>query len=39
MGVGWDQDNEVLRYTYRDLHEVNPGLKRNESLEKIVQSS
>ena len=38
-GVRWDQDNEVLRNTYRDLQKVNPGLKRNESLEKIVQSS
>ena len=38
-GVRWDQDNEVLRNTYRDLRKVNPGLKRNESLENIVQSS
>ena len=40
LGHGvWDQDYEVLRNTYRDLQKVNPGLKRNASLEKIVQSS
>ena len=40
LGHGvWDQDYEVLRNTYRDLQKVNPGLKRNEFLEKIVQSS
>ena len=38
-GVRWEQDNEVLRNTYRDLQKVNTGLKRNESLEKMVQSS
>ena len=38
-GVRWDQDYEVLRNTYRDLQKVNPGLKRNGSLEDIVQSS
>ena len=38
-GVRRDQDYEVLRNTYRDLQKVNPGLKRNGSLEEIVQSS
>ena len=37
--VRWNQDSEVLRNTYKDLQKVNPGLKRNASLEEIVQSS
>ena len=37
--IRWNQDSEVLRNTYKDLQKVNPGLKRNASLEEIVQSS
>ena len=36
--AGREQDQEVLKNTYRDMLKVNSGLKRDTELEKIAQS-